>query len=302
MEKIKLSNGIEVLPICYGSPIVLTYNFGHHGKLFKYKYWIHNFIKRNNQYKLDTSVKKIIKTSLKNGCTMVDTSRAYAGSEKLIGKVLNKYDRNKYIICTKLCNYHQYKNDVRDGLNTSLEKLGLDYVDIYLMHWPVEGKFIDSWKQMEELYYEGKCKAIGVCNFNIHHLEELKKTAKIMPMINQIECHPLFTQEELCNYCQENNIKVMAYTPTARMDARINKTCVPEIAKKYDKSIAQIILRWHVQLARIPVVNSTKCCHMLENLDIFDFSLTEDEIKKISKININSRLRFDPDNVDFKKI
>ena len=178
----------------------------------------------------------------------------------------------------------------------------MDYIDLYLMHWPVEGHYIKSWKIMEQLYREGKCKAIGVCNFNIHHLEELRKNAEIIPMVNQVECHPLFTQNELRKYCKEHGIQIMAYTSTARMDERLRKTCLVPIAKKYNKTLAQIILRWHQQIGNIPIVNSTKKYHMKQNIDINGFTLNQEEIDLILDININSRLRFDPDNCDFSQL
>lgn len=233
---------------------------------------------------------------------MFDTSRAYAGSECMLGKSLKKYDRDKYYIVTKLCNGDQYKGNVRVALEKSMTELGVDYVDLYLMHWPVEEHYIDSWRQMEELYKEGMCKAIGVCNFNIHHLQELEKSAEIMPMVNQFECHPLLTQENLRKYCNDRHIQIMAYTSTARMDERLKKTCLVSIAKKYNKSIAQIILRWHQQIGNIPIVNTFNKVHLLNNLDIENFSLTEEEINKISGINIGCRLRYDPDNCDFKQL
>lgn len=170
------------------------------------------------------------------------------------------------------------------------------------MHWPVEGHYLDNWKQMEELYREGVCKAIGVCNCNIHHLRELEKCAEIMPMVNQIECHPLFTQEKLRTYCKEKGIQIMAYTSTARMDERMRKTCLTPIAKKYGKNMTQVILKWHQQIGNIPIVNTYNTNHMLDNLDIDNFRLTEEEIEQISKININSRLRYDPDNCDFSQL
>ena len=178
----------------------------------------------------------------------------------------------------------------------------MEYVDLYLMHWPVTGKFIDSWKEMEKLYKEGKCKAIGVCNFNIHHFEELKKHAEIMPMVNEIECHPLFTQNEIREYCKENDIQVMAYTSTARMDRRFSNTCLKDIANKYMKNEAQVILKWHQQIGNIPIVNSSNKDHMLANIQINDFILSDEDIIKINNMNINSRLRYDPDNCDFTKL
>lgn len=185
---------------------------------------------------------------------------------------------------------------------TSLKNLDTDYVDLYLMHWPVEGKYIKSWKIMERLYEKGLAKAIGVCNCNIHHLEELRKQAKIMPMVNQFECHPLFTQNELREYCKENNIQVMAYTPTARMDERLFKTVLSKIAKKYSKTVAQIIIKWHIQIGNIPIVNTSNLEHLRQNYNVFDFELTQQEVYEITKININSRLRYDPDNCDFRQL
>lgn len=302
MERKKLINGVEVPAVCYGSPIVLTYLFGHHNKAFKYQYWMKNAIQNNSQFRKDISLKKILREGMKCGFTMVDTSRAYAGSEKMIGETYSNYERSQYQICTKLCNYHQFHDNVEEGLDTSLKVLGLDYVDLYLMHWPVMGKYLASWKEMERLYKKGKCKAIGVCNCNIHHLKAIEEVAEIMPMVNQIECHPLFTQNELREYCLEKKIQIMAYTSTARGDDRLKKTVLDDIGKRYKKSITQIILRWHFQLGNIPIVNTSSVKHLKENADIFNFSLTEDEMRKIADININSRLRFDSDNVDFTKI
>ena len=170
------------------------------------------------------------------------------------------------------------------------------------MHWPVTDYFLDSWKEMEKLYKEGMCKAIGVCNCNIHHLNELESVAEIMPMVNEFECHPLFTQKELREYCKEKNIQVMAYTSTGRMDERLKKTVLVPLAKKYNKSIAQIILRWHQQIGNIPIINSVNPKHMVENTNIYDFNLSNEEIASIESININSRLRYDPDNCDFKQL
>lgn len=184
----------------------------------------------------------------------------------------------------------------------SLSNLNTDYIDLLLLHWPVPEKYIDSWKKIEELKDKGLCRSIGVCNCNERHLEEIKKIAKYMPTVNQIECHPLFTQEDLREYCNKNNIKVLAYTSTARMDERLNKTCLVPIAKKYNKSVAQIILRWHYQIGNIPIFNTTVPKRYEENIDIFDFNLSNEEVEQISKININSRLRYDPENCDFTQL
>lgn len=303
MGRVKLRNNIEIPDLCFGTDITSIHSDGIKRKIDLSKQWIkikvrHNVYSATKNYYLP----QMIKLCMDNGCTHFDTSRAYGASEYMLGSILKSYSRESYFVTTKLMNKDQFKNNVHEGFNKSLDELGMDYIDLYLMHWPVTGKFIDSWKEMEKLYKEGKCKAIGVCNFNIHHFEELKKHAEIMPMVNEIECHPLFTQNELRKYCKENNIIVMAYTSTARMDSRLYNTCLGDLAKKYNKSETQIILRWHQQIGNIPIVNSTNKVHMLSNIRIDDFTLSDDDINRVYDMNINSRLRYDPDNCDFSKL
>lgn len=302
MSEFVLSNGVSVPNLFYGTNIVHLYRYGTVNFPNTAKYWLKNVIKNRKQFKLDVSAFKTIKTAMQNNCCGFDTSRAYGGAEYVLRKALKKYNRNEYFIVTKLRNKDQYQGNIREAFEKSLSELDLEYVDLYLMHWPVTDLYIENWKKIEQLYEEGLCKAIGVCNCNIHHLERLKATANILPMVNQFECHPLFTQEELRKYCKENNIQVMAYTPTGRMDERLFKTALVPIAGKYGKTVAQIILRWHQQIGNVPIVNTSNPKHMIENTNIYDFQLTEEEIDQILKININSRLRYDPDNCDFRKL
>ncbi|MCD7831472.1 MAG: aldo/keto reductase [Firmicutes bacterium] len=300
---ITLSNGVEIPRIGFGSPIVLTYMYGNDsGMIIKAKYWTKNFLTNKRQFNLDRSIKPVLNKLGNVGCHMIDTSRAYAGSERCIGNMLRTKKRDDYFIITKLCNRDQMSGDIRESLIRSLKELHTDYIDLYLMHWPVTNVFLDTWKTMEKMYSEGLCRAIGVANCNIHHLEEISQIADVMPMVNQIECHPLLTQNELRAYCTANHIQVMAYTPTARMDERLRKTKLADIAAAHQKSMAQVILRWHTQLGTIPVVNTGNVKHLKENFSIFDFSLSENEMQQISAININSRLRYDPDNCDFSKL
>lgn len=303
MGKFILNNGLEIPDLCFGTGITYVHNIGIQGKIQILKCQMKSILNRDKKSSLlNINLPKMIDTSMRNGCCCFDTSRAYGASEFTLGQTLKKYSRNSFFVITKLCNTDQYNKNVRGGLESSLKELGMDYVDLYLMHWPVADYFIDSWKEMETLYKEGKCKAIGVCNCNIHHLQELKQHAEIMPMVNEIECHPLFTQDNLRSYCAENDIQVLAYTPTARMDERLKKTCLVPIAEKYDKTIVQIILRWHQQIGNVPIFNSSNKDHVIGNTDIRDFSLTSDELDRITKININSRLRYDPDNCDFRQL
>lgn len=298
-----LNNGVEIPSLCFGTDITYIHSMGMKRKYQEAKCLMKIGLNRDVcNAKKNYSLPRMIRLSMDHGCTLFDTSRAYGASEFTLGQVLCDYPRDRYFVTTKLCNADQFERNVNGGLEKSLSELGLEYVDLYLMHWPVEGYFMESWKQMEELFCKGKCRAIGVCNFNVHHFEKLKSIAEIMPMVNEIECHPLFTQNELRNYCRNNNIQIMAYTSTARMDQRLGKTCLVPISKKYNKTIAQIILRWHQQIGNIPIVNSTQKKHMLDNINIKEFSLTEEEVKQITSININSRLRYDPDNCDFRQL
>ncbi len=300
MEKIKLSNSYELPNICMGTGVTHTYNYN--SLISTGRYWITNAIKNKKRLKKDYYLSNVIDVAMKNNCNMFDTSRAYGGSEHVLGKTLKKYKRSDYYIVTKVSNTDQYSGNIRDALEKSLKELSVDYLDLYLLHWPVKDKYIDSWKQLERFYEEGLCKAIGVCNCNIHHLERINASCNISPMINQFECHPLFTQNELREFCKSKNIQVMAYTSTARMDERLYKTVLYGIAKKYNKTITQVILRWHQQIGNIPIVSSSSVKHMKENTLINDFTLSDNEINSIMAININSRLRYDPDNCDFTKL
>ena len=153
---------------------------------------------------------------------------------------------------------------------------------------------------MLKLYDEGYIKALGVANCHQHHIEELLKVSEVIPAVNQIEVHPLFTQKTLIEYCQNKGIVVEAYTPIARFDDRLVRLpLLKRIAQKYNKTIVQIVLRWHIQNGLIPIVRSLNKKRQLENISIFDFKLTADEMDSIDRININARVRYDPDNCDF---
>lgn len=297
-----LSNDIVIPSICFGSGIVRTYRHTDESAIRYMKYKARNFFKNRKQYTLDKNFVKNIKACMENGIRMFDTSAAYQDAEHELGKALKGYRRSDYYIITKVSNKEQYKGDMRKALEASLRQLGMDYVDLYLLHWPVTDLWIPNWQQLEKLYKEGLCKAIGVCNCNIHHLQELEQKCEIIPMVNEFECHPLFTQNDLRDYCHEHKIQVMAYTSTARMDERLRKTVLVPISQKYKKSIAQIILKWHHQIGNIPIFNSGKPEHIIANSAINDFQLEQTEIESITAININSRLRYDPDNCDFRQL
>lgn len=242
--------------------------------------------------------------ALRLGYTYFDTASAYSNEKYLgYGLKLTFKKRKDIFISTKLSNDQQREGNVKAALINSLSALKVDYVDLYLIHWPVPETYIDSWKQMEHLYEMGYARAIGVCNFHEHHLKNLLEVAKIVPAVNQIEVHPLLSQKPLIKFCSEYNILVSAYTPLARMiDQLINNDKLVEIANKYNKTVPQIILKWHIQCGIIPIPKTGNSDRLRENLEIFDFELTNSEVVAINNLNCNYRVRHDPDNCDYSRL
>ncbi|MBI9014109.1 MAG: aldo/keto reductase [Clostridiales bacterium] len=247
---------------------------------------------------------KAVYSSLFLGCRSFDTASAY-GNEKTLGRILkiSLLKRDKIFITTKLSNKQQREGDVEASLKESLRNLNTEYVDLYLMHWPNTDTYLDSWKQMEKMLEKGLAKAIGVCNFHEIHLEKLLDIADIIPAVNQIELHPLMNQKELVLYCKELGIQVEAYTPLGQMHEKItsNKK-IQDLAFLKKKSISQIILRWNYQNNIISIPKTKTYKRLKENISIFDFSLSDEEMKLIDGINENLRLRYDPENCDFSKL
>lgn len=239
------------------------------------------------------------------GYRLFDTATAYR-NELELGIAMKRYfgrKKSELFVSTKISNRQQELKNVRDSLNRSLKKLGRKYVDMYMVHWPYPGYYLDTWKQMEELYDEGLIKVLGVCNFHQHHLEELFEHCRIRPMVNQLELHPLLSQKELRDFCAKNDILVEAYSPTARMDPKLVKHPVLQsIAKEKDKNVVQVILRWNYQNHVLPIIKSSNKGRMESNFNIFDFELTPAEMANIEDINENYRVRHDPDNCDFSKL
>lgn len=250
------------------------------------------------------TVIKALNYALRHGYEGFDTAHAYYNERWCkYGKLFTGKKREEIFITTKVSNVQQRTGDIRGALQNSLKSLGVSYIDLYLMHWPYPGTYIETWKEMEKLYEEGLVRAIGVCNFHQHHLESLMSVAKIMPMVNQIELHPLLNQRPLVEFCKKNNILVEAYSPLARMDKNITENEVlKNLGKKYRKSITQIILRWDFQNGIISIPKSQSPDRLLENIAIFDFELTEEEMWNIDSQNQNLRIRHDPDNCDYSKL
>lgn len=237
-------------------------------------------------------------------CRLFDSSGAYGHNEKILGKALKDSGvaRETVFLISKISNRQQDERNVRKALENSLEALNTEYLDLYLIHWPQTGTFIETYKQMEKLLEGGLVKAIGVCNFHKHHLEELMSETTVVPAVNQFEIHPLFTQEALINYCLFRDIEPMAYTPVARMhDILMKSKPIFELSRKYQKTPVQIVLRWHYQLGRIAIPRTLSPEHFDEIFSIEDFALDQKEIYWISSLNENIRLRYNPDTCDFSR-
>ncbi|MFI3304963.1 MAG: aldo/keto reductase [Rikenellaceae bacterium] len=239
--------------------------------------------------------------SLDLGYTLLDTSAAYGNCEQLAQAIArSRRTRDQLFVTTRVSNRAQRGGSVREELFATLRALDTDYVDLLQYHWPVTGCYLDTWREMVRLYDEGYCRAVGVANSHRHHIEALAMVSEVTPAVNQIEIHPLFSQRELVEYCQSQGVVVQAYSPLARYDDRLFRLpLLRDIAAKYGQSMAQIVLRWHLQRGVIPVVKSSNARRQRENISIFDFELTDLEMALIDGVNINARIRYDPDNCDF---
>ncbi|MGX7201128.1 glyoxal reductase [Enterococcus plantarum] len=240
-----------------------------------------------------------VKWALQAGYRLIDTAAAYK-NEASVGEGIRAsgVPREKIFVTTKLWNADQGYDSTLKAFDESLTKLGLDYIDLYLIHWPVEGKYKDSWRAMEEIYKSGRAKAIGVSNFHEHHIKDLLKEAKVVPMVDQIELHPTLTQEPLRKFLAANKIAVEAWSPLGQGKI-LEEPILVEIGKKYNKTAAQVIIRWHLQSDSIVIPKSVHEERIKQNFDVFDFELTDDDIKRIDELNTNERLGPDPDNFDF---
>ncbi|MCV9951458.1 aldo/keto reductase [Paenibacillus sp. BT-177] len=244
-----------------------------------------------------------VKAAVKHGYRSIDTAAIYA-NENSVGQAIeealseNNLSRKDLFVTSKVWNADLGYEETRAAYEASLDKLGLDYLDLYLIHWPVQGKYKEAWRALESLYKEGRIKAIGVSNFQIHHLEDLMKDAEIKPMVNQVEFHPQLTQAELLQFCQKNNIQMEAWSPLMQGQL-LDHPVLQDIANKYGKSVAQVILRWDVQQGVVTIPKSTKAHRIVENADIFDFELTREDMDQIQALNANLRVGPDPDNFDF---
>jgi len=253
-DKIKLNNGIEIPYLGLG-----TY-----------------------EIRGTKDVENAISSALDAGYRLIDTAAAYR-NEKEIGKVLKKsgVPREEIFLTTKLDNSDHGYDEALRAFDKSLKELYMDYIDLYLIHWPISGKRKESWKALEKIYDEGKSRAIGVSNYTIRHLKELFEYASIIPAVNQIEFNPFVYEKELLNFCNQNNIQVEAYTPLTRGN-KFNHPVIKELSEKYFKTSSQIFLRWGLQHNLVIIPKSSNRERIFENADIFNFEISDEDMKKLN--------------------
>lgn len=240
---------------------------------------------------------KMIEDGTGIGYRLIDTASSYK-NENLVGKAIREcgIPREDLFIQTKLWNTAQRIGNIESAFERSLERLGTSYVDLYLVHWPVPGCTLETWRAMEEIYESGRARAIGVCNFNEVQLTELLEHADVVPAVNQIEYHPLLNQDSLRRFCQKNGITVEAHTPLAK-GAYLEKEVLKTMAERHFRSISQIGLRWLVQKGCAVLPKTTQLTHLIANSQIFDFSLDDQEMQLIDSLNENLRVSSLPEDL-----
>ena len=240
-----------------------------------------------------------VKHALETGYRHIDTASLY-GNEKGVGEAISQsnIDRKEIFVTSKVWNSDQGYDKTLKAFEVTTKRLGFDYLDLYLIHWPVKGKYKDTWRAVEQLYKQGRVRSIGISNFLKHHIEDLKQTAEIIPMVNQMEFHPYLVQQDLIDYCIENKIQFEAWSPLMQGQILSDGT-IKKLAGKYGKTTTQIILRWDLQKGVITIPKSVKKERIVSNSQIFDFEISNEDMKLIDGLDKNSRIGAHPDNFDF---
>jgi len=235
--------------------------------------------------------------ALRVGYRHVDTARIY-GNEADVGEAVREsgVPRGDLFVTTKLWNSDQGYDSTLRAFEGSLKRLGLDYLDLYLVHFPVPDLRKETWSAMETLLKKGRCRAIGVSNFTIRHLEELIEESHVIPSVNQVEFHPFLYQKELLKYCQRKGIQVEAYSPLARGE-RLKHPRIISLATRYSKTPAQLMIRWGIQHGLVVIPKSTREERIRENSHVFDFDISDDDMRSLDSLNEDLRLNWDPTNV-----
>ncbi len=244
-------------------------------------------------------VEEAVINALETGYRSLDTATVY-GNERGVGKAIREsgIPREEIFLTTKVWNDAQREKRTLAAFEESLQRLETEYVDLYLVHWPVKGSYQETWMVMEEIYQSGRAKAIGVSNFQVHHLLDILGDGQIVPTVNQIEFHPFLVQSELLEFCRSHSIQVEAWSPLMQGDIFAEPT-VQELAEKYHKTIAQIVLRWDLQHEVVTIPKSVNPNRIAENAQIFDFELSQEDMNVLDALDEGKRVGPDPDNFDF---
>lgn len=232
---------------------------------------------------------------MQNGYRLIDTATFYHNEEG-VGEAIREsgIPREDIFVTTKLWIDDQLKDNTEKAFQDSLDRMGLDYIDLYLIHWPVPDKYLESWKILQKLYESGKAKAIGVSNCLKHQLESLKALGGVSPMLVQNEFHPRLVQQDLVEYCQRNHIIYQAWSPLMRGEILSNEH-IQKIAKKHQKTAAQVVIRWDLQMGVATIPKSVHKKRIIENADVFDFELSEEEMQEITSLDRSERTGAHPD-------
>jgi 2,5-diketo-D-gluconate reductase A len=240
-----------------------------------------------------------VSIALQTGYRHIDTAEMY-GNEKEVGEAIAKSGLNRadVFVTSKLSNDAHLPDDARTAFDLSLEELGFDYLDLFLIHWPLPtrygGDFVSTWRTLEEFYRDGRARSIGVSNFQPRQIRRLHTEAEIPPAVNQIEVHPYLTQDDVRGFCAEHQIAVEAWSPIAQGEVLGDPT-IREIAERVGKSPAQVVLRWHIERGDIIFPKSVTASRIRENFAIFDFELSGEDVEAISALNKNDRTGPEPD-------
>ncbi|TKH05092.1 aldo/keto reductase [Peribacillus simplex] len=240
-----------------------------------------------------------VKKAIEVGYRAIDTAAIYENEEG-VGQAIREcgVPREELFITSKVWNTEQGYETTLQAFEDSLNRLGLEYLDLYLIHWPGKDKYLETWRALEKLYKDGKVKSIGVSNFHVHHLENLLANSEVKPVVNQIELHPLLTQVEIRDYCAKHEIKVESWSPLGRGNL-LEEPTINHIAKKHGKSSAQVLIRWHLQHDLVVIPKSITPSRIEENAQVFDFSLSLNEMNQIDALNKNERFGSNPDELLF---
>lgn len=242
-----------------------------------------------------------VRTALQAGYRHIDTAAIY-GNEEGVGRGIRAsgVPRDQIFLTTKLWNEAMRQGRQREAFEESLKKLGTDYVDLYLVHWPVPGKFVESWQVVEALYRAGRIRAAGVSNFHRHHLDAVAQASSLVPAVNQIELHPYLNQVPLVDECIRRGIAVTAWSPLGGVKRNVaNDPVLKEIGGRYGKSAVQVTLRWQIQRGLVTIPKSSNPGRIAENAAVFDFELTPADLAAIHGLNEDFRVGSDPDNFTF---